>query len=190
MPNRIAGPRSASGPAVPTATWLDRVPLSVRMTVYSTSFLAFILVLLPWLAHRLDVYLPSLHVELGAGRLVGVVIAAAGLGIYAGSSYVLTHHGRGAYVEFDPPKEFVAVGPYRWCRNPIAGSLVLTMLGLALTFSSTGILLLFLVGLVLAHVQVVLLEEPLLRRRFGAPYARYLREVPRWIPRRPRGNAP
>ena len=54
-----------------------------------------------------------------------------------------------------------------------------------MAFSSTGILLLFLVAMLLAHVQVSLLEEPLLLKRFGASYADYVARVPRWIPRRP-----
>jgi protein-S-isoprenylcysteine O-methyltransferase Ste14 len=33
------------------------------------------------------------------------------------------------------------------------------------------------------HVYFVLSEEPGLLRRFGEDYARYCREVPRWIPR-------
>ena len=30
---------------------------------------------------------------------------------------------------------------------------------------------------------IVLIEEPALRRRFGAPYERYCANVPRWLPR-------
>ena len=36
------------------------------------------------------------------------------------------------------------------------------------------------------HLFVVFYEEPTLRRMFGAEYERYVREVPRWIPRWPR----
>jgi protein-S-isoprenylcysteine O-methyltransferase Ste14 len=38
------------------------------------------------------------------------------------------------------------------------------------------------------HTFTVVLEEPQLTRRFGAPYEEYLRQVPRWIPRRPIGR--
>jgi protein-S-isoprenylcysteine O-methyltransferase Ste14 len=39
----------------------------------------------------------------------------------------------------------------------------------------------------LAHVSVVHVEEPELRRRSGPTYEEYCRAVPRWIPRlRPR----
>jgi len=163
----------------------DAIPLPIRMFFYSISFLALMLAGLPWLAYRLDVFVPSWHVEIGWYRLIGVVVFAIAFSIYLYASFVLTRIGRGAYVEFDPPKEFVAVGPFRWCRNPIAGTLVLTVLGEAIALSSTGILLWVLVGIPLAHIQVVFLEEPLLRKRFGQAYIDYVNRVPRWIPRVP-----
>jgi len=169
---------------------LDRIPLRVRMLVYGVSFLAFVLIGLPWLAYRVDLYLPRWHLEIGRLRLVGGVLFVAFLGMYIFSSYVLSSRGRGPFVEFDPPREFVASGPYRWMRNPVAASLVGAIFSLAIALSSTGIFLLFLIGLPTAHLQVVLLEEPILRKRFGASYEAYLRHVPRWIPRRPRSTNP
>ncbi|MBN2448129.1 MAG: hypothetical protein JXO22_15475 [Phycisphaerae bacterium] len=170
----------------PPATFLDRIPLNLRMLLYGTSFLALVLIVVPWAAYRVDVHLPAWHVEIGWARVIGGVLFAAALAVYFAASYVLTTHGKGAYVEFDPPKQFVATGPFRWTRNPIAGSLVMMLLGEAVAFSSTGIALLFVLSLPLAHLQVVLLEEPLLTRRFGADYTRYKGEVPRWFPRPPR----
>ncbi len=160
------------------------------MLLYGLLFLSGVLVGLPWLAYQVDVRVPAWHVELGWFRLPGAVIFVASFIVYIRSSHWLSTRGKGAYVEFDPPREFVAVGPYRWVRNPIAASLVGMLLGEAVAWSSTGIFLLFLVSLPLAHLQVVFLEEPLLRKRFGQPYVEYLARVPRWIPRRPdRGSA-
>jgi len=166
---------------------LERIPLSVRMLVYGVAFLALILVLLPWCADRVGRFLlPARQVEIGAWRIAGWILLAGALAVYLRSSFLLSSRGRGAYVEFDPPTEFVASGPFRWCRNPIAGCVVLMLLAIALAFSSIGVAALFLLSLILAHLQVVLLEEPLLTKRFGEPYRAYLRTVPRWIPRPPR----
>ncbi len=169
---------------------LRRIPLRLRMLIYGASFLSVLLIGLPWLAYRLDVLLPAWHAEIGWFRVIGVVLFAAALITYARSAHLLSSRGRGGYVEFDPPRAFVAEGPYLWVRNPIAGCAVLTLLGEAISFSSTGIFLLFLVSLPLAHLQVILLEEPLLRKRFGQSYTDYLAQVPRWIPRRPVRNTP
>jgi protein-S-isoprenylcysteine O-methyltransferase Ste14 len=170
---------------------LDRIPLKLRMVFYGVFFLALVLVGLPWLVHRLDVYVPAWHVEIGLPlRVVGWVAFAAFLLTYLWCSYILSSRGKGAYVEFDPPKHFVATGPFRWTRNPIAACVVGMIFGLALAFSSTGMFLLFVIGVPLAHLQVVRMEEPLLRERFGSAYEDYMRRVPRWVPRRPADEQP
>jgi protein-S-isoprenylcysteine O-methyltransferase Ste14 len=187
------GPPATDTPRTPQSgsrAFFESIPLTVRMFVYGTVFLAFVLGFLPWLAYRVDVHWPAWHMDIGVGRWLGVVIFVVCVSIYGYSSYMLSSRGRGAYVEFDPPQAFVAVGPFRWCRNPVAGSLVGAVLGEAILFSSTGISLLFIAALPLAHIQVVALEEPLLRQRFGQPYEDYLRHVPRWLPRRPREPGP
>jgi protein-S-isoprenylcysteine O-methyltransferase Ste14 len=177
---------SPSGAGVPP-TPLDRIPLLFRMVVYFAVFLAFVLLLLPYVALQVDRWLGALVFQLPlAIRIVGWALFALCFATYAASSYHLSTRGRGAYVEFDPPKQFVASGPFRWCRNPIAACVLGMLLGEAIGLSSIGVLLLFLIGLPIAHAQVVLLEEPLLLKRFGQPYADYLKTVPRWIPRPPR----
>lgn len=168
---------------------LERIPLAIRMGFYSFFFLGLVLVALPWLCYRLDVALPAWHMEIGWWRLAGVPVFLGFLAAYVYCSYELTSRGRGAYVEFDPPSKFVAEGPYRWVRNPVAACVVGMVLGEAVAFSSTGIFLLFLSGIPLAHLQVVFIEEPRLRKRFGPTYEEYLHRVPRWIPRRP-GKGP
>jgi protein-S-isoprenylcysteine O-methyltransferase Ste14 len=58
------------------------------------------------------------------------------------------------------------------------------VLGQALFHRSTA-LVAYLLGFALfVHLAVVFYEEPTLRRKFGEDYAAYLREVPRWLPRR------
>jgi protein-S-isoprenylcysteine O-methyltransferase Ste14 len=86
-------------------------------------------------------------------------------------------------VEFDPPAELVEAGPFGSIRNPVAACVVGMILGEALALSSTGVLWLALVAAVLAHLQVVRVEEPLLEKRFGQAYRDYCARVPRWIPR-------
>ncbi len=183
----VADARSATRGALSQV--LQRIPLPVRTVVYYFSFLAFILVLVPWLAHVLGRRFLPWQLEIGWVRVGGGVVFGIFYLLYTGSSLVLVRRGRGAYVEFDPPKDFVATGPFRWCRNPIAACVLGMIFGEALAFSSTGIFILFMVGLPLAHLQVVLLEEPLLVTRFGQTYLDYRARVPRWIPRRPRGDS-
>lgn len=153
------------------------------MAGYATAFLGLVLVVLPAAARRFDGLVPDWHIEIGGWRWAGALVLAGGLGLYVHAAWTLVQHGRGAYVEFDPPRELVTAGPFRHCRNPIALGLLGMLLGEAIAFSSTGILLLFVLATCLAVVQVRWLEEPLLRRRFGQAYEEYCQRVPRWLPR-------
>ena len=165
---------------------LDRIPLPLRMLVYAVSFLSLVLLAIPWLFYQIDVRVPAVHGEVGSWRIVGYTLAAVSLTAYLACSYVLTSRGKGPFVEFDPPKELVVEGPYRWSRNPMVTCLLGAMLGEAIGFSSTGILMMFCIVLILGHLQVTRIEEPLLRQRYGAAYEDYCRRVPRWLPRPPR----
>lgn len=190
MMEKVAARVDVRGPR-PVPQMLERVPLRLRVCLYAALFLPAALGLLPWLAHRLDVRIPALHVELPtAVRFAGLACFIVLLATYLASSYWLTSRGRGAQAEFDPPQQFVDGGPFRWCRNPLAACVVGMFLSLALWWSSTGVFLLFLLAVPLAHLQVIWIEEPRLRRRFGAAYEEYLRRVPRWLPRPPRRPRP
>jgi len=170
-------------------------PFAIRSVVYTIGFLAVVLGVVPSLFHiplaagegfwaKAGTFWESLRV------LVGVTVFAAGLTSYSLCSAWLIFHGRGPHVEFDPPKTFVANGPYRWVRNPVVLCLLLTVAGEAIYLASVGITLLLLVGMPLAHYQVTRIEEPRLRERFGASYDDYCRRVPRWCPRPPKDDAP
>lgn len=160
------------------------------MVAYTLSFLAFILGGVPYGFHRLGkvIYPSSVEQWLSPGpgqQGLGVAIFVGGLIGYLICSLWLVIVGKGPFVEFDPPKQFVATGPYRWTRNPVAALLIVTVLGEALYFGSPGIFTLFLLGFPVAHLQVTRIEEPRLKARFGETYVDYCRRVPRWIPKRP-----
>ena len=60
----------------------------------------------------------------------------------------------------------------------------------AVALSSTGVFLLSLLPILLAYLQLVLVEEPLLTERFGSSYEEYLARVPRRMLRLARGEKP
>jgi len=169
-------------------------PFALRSTLYTAGFLVFILGAVPSVFFLLGEIAVSPGASVGDRiaefwiafrRLSGMAIFTIGLAAYLFCSIWLIFFGRGPHVEFDPPKVFVATGPYRWVRNPVVITLLATVLGEAVYLGSVGILVLFLAGLPVAHLQVTRLEEPLLRERFGESYVQYCRRVPRWIPKPP-----
>jgi protein-S-isoprenylcysteine O-methyltransferase Ste14 len=114
-------------------------------------------------------------------RLPGVLLMLAGGAVALTCVVLFVARGRGTPAPFDPPRRFVASGLYRYSRNPMYLGGFLTLCGYGLYEQSPSILLLACAGLVLAHLFVVLLEEPGLRTRFGPDYEAYLRTVPRWL---------
>ena len=94
--------------------------------------------------------------------------------------------GRGTPAPFDPPRRFVAVGPYRFVRNPMYVGGLAMLAGFGLWRRSPAMFLLTAVGALVAHLFVVLVEEPGLTERFGDGCREYKRTVNRWLPRLPR----
>ncbi len=88
----------------------------LRALVYMTGFL----LLWGWLAlgarkfdPRIGISLPLLFRPLG----VVLMIVGGGLALTCVGFFVL--RGRGTPAPFDPPKDFVGVGPYKYVRNPM-----------------------------------------------------------------------
>jgi protein-S-isoprenylcysteine O-methyltransferase Ste14 len=91
--------------------------------------------------------------------------------------------GRGTPAPFDPPRQFVATGPYRYVRNPMYVGAMLIFGGLSLYLRWLAVLGFTAGWLLLIHAFVVFIEEPGLRDRFGATYEDYCHRVHRWLPR-------
>ena len=166
--------------------------LLARQIVYYLVFLSAVLIGAPyafdrWIGETLASRAQHAWLVPGTGQqVVGGFVFAAGFLGYTLCSIWLVAVGRGPFVEFDPPKHFVATGPYRLSRNPIVICLIAAVAGEAIFFGSPGILLFVFLGLAFAWYQVTRIEEPRLRTRFGPSYADYCRRVPRWIPGRGR----
>lgn len=111
----------------------------------------------------------------------GAVLLAWGYAQYRlVGGYRLPRAGGGPGIEV-PPDRFLAAGPYRFTRNPMYLGHLIFLLGLALTLRSWFALILLAARAIWFHARV-LRDESQLAERFGADYAAYQRQVPRWIP--------
>jgi len=115
-----------------------------------------------------------------------VPVIAAGTALYVWCVWNFAAVGRGTPGPWDAPSRVVAVGPYRWVRNPIYIAALLIVLGEAWLFMSLSLLAYAGIMAILFHLFVIGYEEQTLGRRFGNSYQEYRRLVPRWIPRPPR----
>lgn len=82
-------------------------------------------------------------------------------------------------------ERLVIGGPYRHLRNPVyLGNFILS---LGFIFFAAGwkiwVFPIFILFFFLQYTPIVLLEERVLRERFGEEYERYFKEVPRFIPK-------
>ncbi|HEX8906943.1 MAG TPA: isoprenylcysteine carboxylmethyltransferase family protein [Longimicrobiaceae bacterium] len=131
-------------------------------------------VLLGW-----DLPQPWLTVIVAAG----VVIATAGLGLVASTIRLFFTRGGGTLAPWDPPRHLVAEGVYRHVRNPMISGVIAILAGEALAFGTESVARWAVIFAAVNFAYIPLVEEPMLRERFGESYDVYRRHVPRWIPR-------
>jgi protein-S-isoprenylcysteine O-methyltransferase Ste14 len=122
-------------------------------------------------------------------RWLGGIVMGVGLLIVLVCASVFVVRGRGTPAPFDAPREFVAIGPYRYVRNPMYLGGLTMLAGFGLVHQSAAMCLFTLPAALVAHLFVVLVEEKQLERRFGAPYHDYKRLVNRWMPDSPHGTS-
>jgi protein-S-isoprenylcysteine O-methyltransferase Ste14 len=115
--------------------------------------------------------------------ILGAVVVAVGVGLVAWTIRLFDTIGRGTLAPWDPTSELVVSGPYRYVRNPMITGVATILAGEALFFRSWGIAIELAFFVVVNAVYFPLVEEPGLRRRFGAAYEEYCARVPRWLPR-------
>ena len=127
---------------------------------------------------------PPGDIRLWAG-LGGLGLGIFGLGICFGfwTASLFVTIGKGTPAPWDPPKKLVVRGPYRHVRNPMITSVLLMLLGEALTLQSWPIGWWGLFFFAANSVYFPLSEEKGLERRFGDDYRTYKANVPRWVPR-------
>jgi protein-S-isoprenylcysteine O-methyltransferase Ste14 len=91
--------------------------------------------------------------------------------------------GEGTPAPFDPPRKLVIEGPYIYLRNPMMVGVWLVLFGESLIFGSVLLGAWFLAVCGLSLILIPVWEEPDLVKRFGEPYQKYERKVPRWLPK-------
>ncbi|HEX9607452.1 MAG TPA: isoprenylcysteine carboxylmethyltransferase family protein [Gemmatimonadaceae bacterium] len=116
-------------------------------------------------------------------HIAGVVLFLCGFALFAWCVSLFARVGEGTLAPWDPTRRLVAVGPYRYLRNPMITGVVTMLLGETLFLGSRVIGIWAATFIAVNQIYFVISEEPGLERRFGAAYIEYKSAVPRWIPR-------
>jgi len=117
------------------------------------------------------------------GHIAGVICLAIGLGLFLWCLYLFAARGKGTLAPWDPPRNLVVTGPYRYVRNPMISGVLAILAGEALYFGSLSLGLWMLTFFLFNQIHFLIFEEPNLESRFGEEYRVYKLNVPRWIPR-------
>ncbi len=121
--------------------------------------------------------------ETGRLALLAFPLWTIGVLVLLWSFWNFLAQGGGTPAPTDPPKVLVAVGFYRYVRNPMYVAVLAAILGYFVWFGYWSLLIYAVIVFVAFHVFVTSYEEPTLRKKFGAAYESYLQDVPRWIPK-------
>jgi len=116
-------------------------------------------------------------------QAAGAAVLGAGLVLFAWSLRRFATEGPGTLAPWDPPRQLVVQGPYRFVRNPMISGVVLVLLGEAAFLASRPHAIWALTFVAINLIYIPLLEEPQLAARFGDSYREYCRHVPRLLPR-------
>lgn len=115
-------------------------------------------------------------------RIAGVALIVAGFALFAWCISLFARVGKGTLAPWDPTRNLVAAGPYRYLRNPMITGVVTMLAGLALFYGSRVLAAWAGIFFAFNHVYFVLVEERELAFRFGRAYETYKATVPRWLP--------
>jgi protein-S-isoprenylcysteine O-methyltransferase Ste14 len=117
------------------------------------------------------------------GVLAGIALTSVGLALFVATLRLFGTVGQGTLAPWDPPKQLVVRGPYRYVRNPMISGVLFVLFGEALILRSPPHLQWAVLFLLINAVYIPLIEEPQLAARFGDAYRDYRRHVGRLIPR-------
>jgi len=131
-------------------------------------------------------WLPDSASASGGWRAFGAVVAAIGTTALLTCFVDFIRQGFGTPAPNEPPRKLVVARLYRYSRNPMYLSVLLTIIGEGIFWASWIIVGYAAVLGFALHGWIVAIEEPQLRKRFGDQYESYRSRVPRWLglPRR------
>ncbi len=122
--------------------------------------------------------------------VVGLLLIGLGLTLMVKTISLFAMVGQGTLAPWTPTRRLVVQGIYRHVRNPMISGVFSVLLGEAALFGSRPLFYWFAAFVIANLIYTPWVEEPGLKRRFGADYEVYKQNVPRWLPRLRPWHAP
>ena len=140
----------------------------------------FIVVLLQAIFPNFAAYLlPVNGLERNEIQIAGIVLLGLSL-LWTITAQMQMGNSWRIGIDREKKTELVSKGVFRFSRNPIFLGMIITLLGLFLTFPNAFTLVVLILGFVLIQIQVRL-EEEFLTNEHGTEYENFRRQVRRWL---------
>ena len=123
----------------------------------------------------------GLQIETGLFAWLALPLWLIGAAILLWSFWNFLAQGRGTPAPIDPPRELVAVGFYRYTRNPMYVGMLLALLAFSVVLASPASLLILPAFVVYMNRFQIVPEERELARNFGIEFQAYRARVRRWL---------
>ncbi len=160
--------------------------MKVRLLIFTILIPGFVTGYIPYILSG-----GTQYIDLGYLKYAGLLSVFTGILFYLRSAKSFLLNGKGTpaiwftkklkFLIGEEPFEMVSTGLYKYSRNPMYLGIILIIIGEAVYFESENILIYSILLAVFFHLVVVFLEEPHLKRKFGAEYNEYLGKTPRWF---------
>jgi protein-S-isoprenylcysteine O-methyltransferase Ste14 len=122
-------------------------------------------------------------------QILGGALLAACVPVLIAAFARFVREGSGTPAPVAPTSELVVGGLYRYVRNPMYLAVVGSIVGQAMLLGRGVLYVYALAVFILVYAFVRLYEQPELTRTYGPQYEAYCRQVPGWLPRRPRSGS-
>jgi len=116
-------------------------------------------------------------------RWTGAALGTIGVFVFASAVLTMRDSWRAGVSETDKT-ELVTGGVFSVSRNPAFLGFDLLYIGILLLFFHPLLLIVTLFTICMFHLQIVIVEEPFLRKAFGEDYAGYANKVCRYLGRK------
>lgn len=158
------------------AHWLATI---ASLAVGAGFFALWFWLLPPWLGFHADA------ASVARWRWIAAIPSVLGFAVALRCVFDFGWTGHGTPAPMIPPQKLVVAAFYRYVRNPMYLGFFTGWLGLWVVFgrANSTALTVALVAIAAVVLFVRLYEEPTLRKKFGADYEAYCKNVPRWLPR-------
>src|SRR5262249_9793511 len=113
----------------------------------------------------------------------GLLCIALGLWLFIATVRLFWTRGRGTLAPWDPPRVFVADGPYRHVRNPMIAGVIFILIAEALILRSRPLAECAVWFFAINLIYIPLPEERMLEVRFGDESREYKHHVRMFLPR-------